>query len=87
MKLHQLKLVTLAAVAMLLSLITEAHAWGCVAVSVDTESDSSKWSDMTYGYSFHYYDQMSAEQQALYECAIRTAKERTCKIIFCESSI
>lgn len=87
MKLHRLVLVMLAAMGALLFLNEEAKAWGCVAVSLDSESDSTTWSDLTYGYSFQFQDQISAQNQALHECVIRTANERVCKIVFCESGM
>jgi hypothetical protein len=65
---------------------SNALAWGCVAVSVDTESDQTKWDDMTYGYSFRFNDQLEAQGVALQECVRRTDEKRTCKILLCESA-
>ena len=87
MKFQRLTVVILSTITLLLSLNEEANAWGCVAVSMDSESDSTTWSDLTYGYSFQFQDQISAQNQALQECVTRTPKDRICKIVFCESGM
>lgn len=68
------------------AIASPALAWGCVAVSVETESDQTKWDDLTYGYSFRFNDQLEAQSVALKECSIRTEPNRTCKLMMCESA-
>jgi hypothetical protein len=56
MTIVRLGLTTLLTAITVLSVTGAAHAWGCVSIAVDTETDQTKWQDVTYGYSFHYND-------------------------------
>jgi hypothetical protein len=51
----------------------EAQAWGCEA-----RSPSSR------GWSSGYNSRAQAQRRALQECAVRTPRNRTCRITYCD---
>jgi hypothetical protein len=53
----------------------EAQAWGCEARSPNSR-----------GWSSGYRSRTEATRRALRECAVRTPRNRTCRITYCDPS-